>query len=45
MNDLWTDETSQMLPDTVKAMRLSCSEYHQKIRDNEKRVNCVHGSK
>jgi hypothetical protein len=52
MNDLWTDEKSQMLPDTVKAMllvkvnmHLSCSEFHQKVKDNEKLLKCVHGSK
>jgi hypothetical protein len=52
MNDLWTDEPSQMLHGTVKSMllvkanmHLSCSEFHQKIRDHEELLNCVHGSK
>jgi hypothetical protein len=41
-----------MLPDTVKAMllvkvnmHLSCSEFHRKVKDNEKLLKCVHSSK
>lgn len=52
MNDLWTEEKSQLQPETVKAMLLvkvnmglSCSDFHQHIRDNHKLLKCVHSSK
>jgi len=40
MNDLWTEEKSELQPKTVKAMLmvkvnlgLSCTDFHQQIRD------------
>lgn len=51
MNDLWTDEKSQMNPETVAAMLLvkvniglTCSDFYEQIRHNDKLLQCVHSS-
>jgi len=48
MNDLWTEDKSELQPETVKAMLLvkvnmglSCTDFHQQIRDNHKLLKCV----
>lgn len=51
MNDLWTEDKSQMTADTVKSvltvrvnLAMSCADFHQKIKCNNKLLKAVHSS-
>jgi hypothetical protein len=52
MNDVWTEDQSQMSPETVKAilmiwsnLDMSSTDFYQKTKDDHKLLQCVHTSK
>lgn len=51
MNDMWTEDKSQMAPETVQSillvrvnMQMNCIDFHKKIKGNKQLLQSVHSS-